>query len=82
MFDSVSRPAMSIASMAGPPNSSALYVAPSGRQLIASSYVPELDLYVIAELPEAQVLGGVRRTIALTSAVAGLVEFFGREAGA
>jgi methyl-accepting chemotaxis protein len=35
--------------------------------------VPELDLYVIAELPEAQVLGGVRRTIALTSAVAGLV---------
>ena len=51
----------------------ALYDAPSGRQLIASSYVPELDLYVIAELPEAQVLGGVRRTIALTSAVAGLV---------
>ena len=29
MFDSVSRPAMSIPSMAGPPNSSALYVAPS-----------------------------------------------------
>ncbi|MEX8194621.1 methyl-accepting chemotaxis protein [Comamonas guangdongensis] len=51
----------------------AMYEAPSGRQLIASSYVPELDLYVIAELPEAQVLGGVRRTIALTSAVAGLV---------
>ncbi|MDR2297442.1 MAG: methyl-accepting chemotaxis protein [Comamonas sp.] len=51
----------------------AMYEAPSGRQIIASSYVPELDLYVIAELPEAQVLGGVRRTIALTSAVAGLV---------
>ena len=51
----------------------AMYEAPSGRQLIASSYVPELDLYVIAELPEAQVLGGVRHTIALTSAVAGLV---------
>ena len=51
----------------------AMYEAPSGRQLIASSYVPELDLYVIAELPEAQVLGGVRRTIALTSAVASAV---------
>ncbi|MEG0556699.1 MAG: Cache 3/Cache 2 fusion domain-containing protein, partial [Comamonas sp.] len=49
----------------------AMYDAPSGRQLIASSYVPELDVYVIAELPEAQVLGGVRRTIALTSIVAG-----------
>ncbi|MEQ6437675.1 methyl-accepting chemotaxis protein [Comamonas sp. w2-DMI] len=51
----------------------AMYEAPSGRQIIASSYVPELDVYVIAELPEAQVLGGVRRTIALTSAVAGVV---------
>ncbi|MFD2756290.1 methyl-accepting chemotaxis protein [Comamonas terrae] len=51
----------------------AMYEAPSGRQIIASSYVPELDVYVIAELPETQVLGGVRRTIALTSAVAGVV---------
>ena len=51
----------------------AAYDAPTGRQLVASSYVPELDLYVIAELPEAQVLGQARRGIALTSAVAALV---------
>nr|WP_245587215.1 methyl-accepting chemotaxis protein [Comamonas composti] len=51
----------------------AMYDAPSGRQIIASSYVPELDVYVIAELPETQVLGGVRQTIALTSIVAGVI---------
>ena len=51
----------------------AMYEVPSGRQIIASSYVPELDVYVIVELPEAQVLEGVWSTIALASAVAGLV---------
>ena len=50
----------------------AVYDAPTGRQLIASSFVPELDLYVIAEVPEAEVLGGARRTVAVTSVVAGL----------
>ena len=51
----------------------AVYDAPTGRTFIASSFVPELDMYVIAEVPEAEVLGGARRTIAITSLVAALV---------
>jgi methyl-accepting chemotaxis protein len=51
----------------------ATYDAPAGRQIIASSYVPALDLYVVAEMPQAQVLGEVRRTLALTSLAAAVV---------
>ena len=51
----------------------AVYDAPTGRAFIASSFVPELDMYVIAQVPEAEVLGAARRTIALTSLVAALV---------
>ncbi|SDM21942.1 methyl-accepting chemotaxis protein [Oryzisolibacter propanilivorax] len=51
----------------------AAYQSPAGREIIASSYVPELDMYVVAELPEEQVLGGVRRTVGLTALAACLV---------
>ena len=51
----------------------AVYDTAEGPHIVASSYVPELDLYVLAELPEAQVLGDMRRTIALTSLIAAVV---------
>ncbi len=49
------------------------YQSPTGQQIVASSFVPELDAYVIAEVPEAEVLAGVRRTALLTALVAGLI---------
>jgi methyl-accepting chemotaxis protein len=55
------------------PFASAHYDAPSGRQFVASSYVPELDLYVVAEVPEAEVLGNIGRTAAVSAIIAALV---------
>jgi methyl-accepting chemotaxis protein len=52
---------------------SAHYDAPAGRQFVASSYVPELGLYVVAEVPEAEVLGNIGRTAAVSAIVAALV---------
>jgi methyl-accepting chemotaxis protein len=51
---------------------SAHYDAPTGRQFVASSYVPELDLYVVAEVPEAEVLGNIGRTAAVSAIIAAL----------
>jgi methyl-accepting chemotaxis protein len=52
---------------------SSRYDAPAGRQFVASSYVPELNLYVVAEVPEAEVLGNIGRTAAVSALVAALV---------
>ena len=51
----------------------ALYDAPGGKQFIASSFVPELNAYVVAEVPEAEVLGNVTRAATISALVAGLV---------
>jgi methyl-accepting chemotaxis protein len=52
---------------------SSSYDAPAGRQFVASSYVPELDLYVVAEVPQDEVLGNIGRTAALSALIAALV---------
>jgi methyl-accepting chemotaxis protein len=52
---------------------SSRYDAPAGRQFVASSYVPELNLYVVAEVPEAEVLGNIGQTAAVSAIVAALV---------
>ena len=52
---------------------SAHYDAPAGRQFVASSFVPELGLYVVAEVPEAEVLGNIGRTAAVSAIIAALV---------
>jgi methyl-accepting chemotaxis protein len=52
---------------------SAHYDAPTGRQFVASSYVPELGLYVVAEVPEAEVLGNIGRTAAVSAIIAAVV---------
>ncbi|MFM9436608.1 methyl-accepting chemotaxis protein [Janthinobacterium sp. CG_23.3] len=49
------------------------YNAPSGKQFVASSFVPELNLYVVAEVPEAEVLDNVTRSATISALVAGLV---------
>jgi methyl-accepting chemotaxis protein len=49
------------------------YQAPDGKRLVAASFVPELNMYVIAEVPEAEVLGDVTRSLTLSALVGGLV---------
>ena len=49
------------------------YSAPGGKQFIASSFVPELNLYVVAEVPEAEVLDNVTKSATISALVAGLV---------
>ena len=51
----------------------ASYAGERGTQIVASSFVPELNLYVIVEVPEAEVLGNVGRTAAISVGVAALI---------
>ena len=51
----------------------AIYDAPAGRQFVAASFVPELKLYVMAEVPETEVLGNVTRSALIAALIAGLV---------
>ena len=46
--------------------------APQGKLIVASSYVPELDMYVIAEVPEDEVLGDLARSATIAAVVAGV----------
>ena len=45
----------------------------NGARILASSYVPELNMYVVAEVPEAEVLGNVARDATISALVAALV---------
>jgi methyl-accepting chemotaxis protein len=49
------------------------YDAPSGRRIVASSFVPELNMYVVAEVPESEVLGNVTRSATIAAVVAGVI---------
>lgn len=49
------------------------YVSPKGKQFIASSFVPELDLYVIAEVPENEVIDNVMKSITWSALLAGIL---------
>jgi methyl-accepting chemotaxis protein len=45
----------------------------NGARILASSYVPQLNMYVVAEVPEAEVLGNVARDATLSALVAAVV---------
>jgi methyl-accepting chemotaxis protein len=51
----------------------ATYSGKNGTQIVASSFVPELNLYVVAEVPEAEVLGNVAESATISALVAALV---------
>ena len=51
----------------------ATYQAGGGAKIVASSFVPELNAYVIAEVPEAEVLGDLTRSTTIAALVAGLI---------
>jgi len=52
---------------------SASYSSQAGKQIVVSSFVPQLNLYVIAEVPEDEVLGNVLRNASISALVAGLI---------
>ena len=49
------------------------YDAQQGKMIVSSSYVPELDMYVIAEVPESEVLGDLARSATIAALVAGVI---------
>ncbi|MFC5550403.1 methyl-accepting chemotaxis protein [Massilia aerilata] len=51
----------------------ASYAAPGGRRLVAASFVPDLNMYVIAEVPEAEALGGIASSASIAALAAALV---------
>ncbi len=59
--------------LSGKPFYNTTYSSPAGKQIVASSFVPELDLYVIAEVPESEVIGKVMTSVAWSAMVAGIV---------
>jgi methyl-accepting chemotaxis protein len=46
--------------------------SPLGSLIVASSYMPELDMYVVAEVPESEVLGDLARSATIAALVAGV----------
>ena len=64
---------LSASLLTGKKYASATYSAPGGKRFVAASFVPELNLYVVAEVPEAEVLGNVMRSALIAALVAGLV---------
>ena len=65
-------PELSSALLRGAEFSHATIDTKDGPRLVASSFVPELGLYVIAEVPEAEVLGGLARAATIAALIAGL----------
>ena len=44
-----------------------------GETLVASSFIPELNSYLVAQVPEAEVLAGIARGAAMTSLIAAVI---------
>ncbi len=44
-----------------------------GEMLVASSLIPELNAYLVAQVPEAEVLAGIARGAAMTSLIAAII---------
>jgi methyl-accepting chemotaxis protein len=47
--------------------------AADGTHIVASSFMPDLNAYVVADVPEAEVLGNITRTSTISAVVAALV---------
>jgi methyl-accepting chemotaxis protein len=45
---------------------------PQGRLFVATSYIKELNLYVLARVPEREVLGDIARSATISALIAGL----------
>ncbi len=52
--------------------STTTYSGATGTQIVAASFVPELDLYVMAEVPESEAVGALIRRSTLAAVAAGI----------
>jgi methyl-accepting chemotaxis protein len=68
-FDST----LSASLLAGQRFTSARVDGAGGARMVASSFVPDLNVYVVAEVPEAEVLGDLARSATIGAIVAGLL---------
>jgi methyl-accepting chemotaxis protein len=59
--------------LSGKSFASTTYSSPTGKKILVSSFVPELDVYVIAEVPESEVIGKVMKSVAWSAIVAGII---------
>ncbi|QBE67468.1 methyl-accepting chemotaxis protein [Pseudoduganella lutea] len=62
----------SAALLKGGKYSTTTYQGADGAQIVAASFVPELDLYVIAEVPESEAVGALVRRSTLAAVAAGI----------
>jgi methyl-accepting chemotaxis protein len=51
----------------------ARYKGENGQQFVASSFIPELNAYVVAEVPESEVLGNIGRSAMISALVGALI---------
>lgn len=59
--------------LSGQKFSTTKYQASDGTRLVAASYMPELNVYVVAEVPENEVLGKITQTSTISALVAALI---------
>ncbi|HEX7644511.1 MAG TPA: methyl-accepting chemotaxis protein [Burkholderiaceae bacterium] len=59
--------------MHGEKFASSTYSATDGTRIVASSFVPELNLYAFAEVPESEVLGKVQKSLMISALVAAVI---------
>ncbi len=59
--------------LGGKPYTALTYPAPGGTRYVATSFVPELDAYVVVEVPQAELLGPFERTIRTATLIAAVV---------
>ncbi|POR50635.1 methyl-accepting chemotaxis sensory transducer with Cache sensor [Paraburkholderia eburnea] len=59
--------------LGGKPYAALTYPAPGGTRYVATSFVPELDAYVVVEVPQAELLGPFERTIRTATLIAAVV---------
>ena len=59
--------------LGGQPFFHTTYNAPTGKTIVVSSFVPELDLYVVAEVPETEVLGKAMQSVTWSALIAGVL---------
>ena len=64
---------MVAALVAGKKFAHAIVKAKDGKHIVASSFMPELNAYVVADVPEAEVLGNITETSTISAIVAALI---------
>ncbi|QBR01904.1 methyl-accepting chemotaxis protein [Paraburkholderia pallida] len=63
--------------LSGQPYTYMSYAPPGGSRFIATSFVPQLNAYVVVEVPQAEMLGPFERAIRMATVIAAVVGLAG-----